>query len=373
MKRIIYADNAATTQMSPLALDTMMHYLKEEYGNASQPYSFARGPQKALKNARRIIANCINASPDEIYFTSGGSESDNWAIKNAILHNKVIATSTIEHHAILNACEFAAKNGMAVNLIPSSSNGILTPGDIKEALSEQSLLSIMLANNELGTIEPISQYSLLAKDYSSIMHTDAVQAVGHIDVDVKELGVDMLSASGHKFNGPKGIGFLYVKRGIDIEPLIHGGGQEFNKRAGTENIASIMAMAFALRENVVSLEDNQKHLYHLEEIILDKLSKAKIDYKRNGINQLPGLLSLSFVDADGEAILHRMDLMGISISTGSACDSKDTHISHVLQAIGLEEKYAKGTVRISLGKYNTTDDAIRIAESLIKIVKETNN
>ena len=373
MKRFIYADNAATTQMSPLALDTMMHYLKEEYGNASQPYSFARGPQKALKNARRIIADCINASPDEIYFTSGGSESDNWAIKNAVLQNKVIATSTIEHHAILNTCEFAAKNGITVKLIPSSSNGIINPRDIKEALSEQSFLSIMLANNELGTIEPISQYSLLAKDYSSFMHTDAVQAVGHINVDVKDLGVDMLSASGHKFNGPKGIGFLFIKKGMDIEPLIHGGGQEFNKRAGTENIASIMAMAIALRENVDSLKDNQKHLYQLEDIILDKLSKAKIDYKRNGINQLPGLLSLSFVGADGEAILHRMDLMGISISTGSACDSKDTHISHVLQAIGLEEKYAKGTVRISLGKYNTTEDAIRIAESLIKIVKETNN
>ena len=373
MKRFIYADNAATTQMSPLALDTMMRYLKDEYGNASQPYTFARGPRKALKNARKIIADCINASPEEIFFTSGGSESDNWAIKNAIFQRKVIATSTIEHHAILNTCEFAAKNGITVNLIPSSSNGLLNPRDIKEALSKHSFLSIMLANNELGTIEPISQYSLLAKDNSSLIHTDAVQAVGHIDVNVKDLGVDMLSASGHKFNGPKGIGFLYIKKGIDIDPLIHGGGQEFNKRAGTENIASIMAMAIALRENLDCLEDNRKHLYHLEEIILDKLSKAKICYKRNGINQLPGLLSLSFVDSDGEAILHRMDLMGISISTGSACDSKDTHISHVLQAIGLEERYAKGTVRISLGKYNTTDDAISIAESLIKIVKETIN
>ena len=369
MKTIIYADNAATTQMSPLALENMIHFLKSDYGNASQAYSFAREAKKALRRARAIIASCIGAKEEEIYFTSGGSESDNWAIKNAWLQRMPIVTSQIEHHAILNACNFLKRKGENVEYLPVSNYGLINPIDIKKTIINKSFLSIMMANNEIGTIEPISQYSLLAKEYGCVFHTDAVQAVGHIDINVKELGIDMLSASSHKFNGPKGVGFLFVKDGIKIEPLIHGGGQEFGFRAGTENVASILAMAIALQENVENIEYNKKHLYCLEEIIINELNSSKIDYKRNGIHQLPGLLSLSFNGLDGEALLHRLDLQGIAVSTGSACDSKDTQISHVLNAIGLSKDYAKGTIRISLSKYNTKEEVETIAKAIIKIVK----
>jgi len=369
MKRMIYADNAATTRMSQSALDVMVRCLAEDYGNASQPYSFAREPKKMLKEARCIIADCIGADPDEIYFTSGGSESDNWAVKNAWLHSCNLVTSAIEHHAILNTFHFVESRKASTKYIPALKNGYIDIDEAKKRVDGDSFLSIMMANNEIGTIEPISQYSLITRNCGAVFHTDAVQAVGHINVNVKELRVDMLSASGHKFNGPKGVGFLYVKNGVELCPLINGGSQESNRRAGTENVAAIVAMATALRENVDNMEVNQTHLFKLEEIVLDMLNDAEVEFVRNGINQLPGLLSLSFEGYDGEAILHRLDLSGICVSTGSACDSKSTTISHVLKAINLDEKLAKGTIRISFGKYNTEDEAKIVADSLIKIVK----
>lgn len=369
-KRKIYADNAATTQMSQAAIDTMVRYLATDYGNASQPYSFSRSAKEALKKARTIIADCIGAKPEEIYFTSGGSESDNWAIFNAIEQKRNIVTTSIEHHAILNPCKYAELKGSIVNYLPVYDNGLICPSDIENALRPNSFFSVMMANNEIGTIEPIRQYGLMANLKRAIYHTDAVQAMGHINIDVKDLGVDMLSASGHKFNGPKGVGFLYVKEGVTLCPFIKGGAQELGMRAGTENVPSIMAMAIALQENVEQLDQNTSHLHRLEEVFFDKVGKNSSLIKRNGINQLPGLLSLSIEGFDGEALLHRLDLMGISISTGSACDSKNTQISHVLQAINIPHDRAKSTIRISLGKYNSIEDVTYIAECLTKIVNQ---
>lgn len=369
-KRKIYADNAATTQMSQAAIDTMIRYLATDYGNASQPYSFSRSAKDAIKQARRIIADCIGAKPEEIYFTSGGSESDNWAIFNAIEQKRNIVTTSIEHHAILNPCKYAESKGNIVNYLPVYENGLICPSEIENALTPNSFLSVMMANNEIGTIEPIRQYGLMANLKSAIYHTDAVQAMGHVEIDVKDLGVDMLSASGHKFNGPKGVGFFYVKDGVTLCPLIKGGAQEMGMRAGTENVPSIMAMAIALQENVEHLDQNTSHLHRLEEVFFDKLGKTSSRIIRNGINQLPGLLSLSIEGFEGEALLHRLDLMGISISTGSACDSKNTQISHVLKAVNIPYDQARSTIRISLGKYNTIEDANYIAECLTKIVNQ---
>lgn len=369
-KRKIYADNAATTQMSQAAFDTMVRYLATDYGNASQPYSFSRSAKEAIKKARNIIADCIGAKPEEIYFTSGGSESDNWAIFNSIEQKRNIVTTSIEHHAIINPCKYAESKGNTVNYLPVYNNGLICPSVIDNALKPNSFLSVMMANNEIGTIEPIRQYGLMASLKNAIFHTDAVQAMGHIHIDVKDLGVDMLSASGHKFNGPKGVGFLYVKQGVTLCPFIKGGAQELGMRAGTENVPSIMAMAIALRENVDSLEQNTSHLHRLEEVFFEKIGKNLSIIKRNGINQLPGLLSLSIEGFEGEALLHRLDLMGISISTGSACDSKNTQVSHVLKAINIPYNQAKSTIRISLGKYNTIEDVTYIAECLTKIVNK---
>ena len=367
-KKKIYADNAATTQMSQAAIDTMVRYLATDYGNASQPYSFSRSAKVAIKQARIIIADCIGAKPEEIYFTSGGSESDNWAIFNAIEHERNIVTSPIEHHAILNPCKYAESKGNVVKYLPVYENGLICPSEIENALTPNSFLSIMMANNELGTIEPIMQYGLMANLRNAIYHTDAVQAMGHIQIDVKDLGVDMLSASAHKFNGPKGVGFLYVKDGIKLCPFIKGGAQELGMRAGTENVPSIMAMAIALQENVEQLDKNTYHLHSLEEVFFEKLGETSSRIKRNGINQLPGLLSLSIEGFEGESLLHQLDLMGISISTGSACDSKKTQISHVLKAIKIPDTQAKGTIRISFGKYNTIEDVEYIADSIKKII-----
>ena len=358
---MIYADNAATTKLDPVAYEAIVQWLGEEYGNASQPYSFARKPKVALYDARKIIAKCINAHPEEIIFTSGGSESDNWVIKGSAfadhLHRRTI-TSAFEHHAILHACGAIERLGYPVSYLNPSTSGTITPENLSSLISlEDRLVSVMFVNNELGSIQPVKELATIAHEHGAIFHTDAVQAVGHIPIDVQELGIDVLSASAHKFNGPKGVGFLYLRKGVKLEQLIDGGAQEFSHRAGTENIASIMGMAYALESNVAMLAENQKHLYELETVLLARLDAEGLQYCRNGgDNTLPGLLSLSFPGKSGETILHRMDLAGISIATGSACDSANTQISHVLQAIALPDVLAKGTIRISLGKYNTKDD-----------------
>lgn len=374
MKQLIYADNAATTKLDTEAFEAMVPWLTSEYGNASQPYSFARKPKKALAEARATIAACINASPEEVFFTSGGSESNNWAIKGsafADFNKGTTITTAIEHPAVLNACATIERLGYPVTYLWPDSQGVISAETLDSMITNSThLVSVMFSNNEIGTIEPIKTLAEIAHKYGALFHTDAVQAVGHIKIDVKELGVDMLSASAHKFNGPKGIGFLYIRKGTNITRFNDGGSQEFGMRAGTENVALIMAMAIALKNNCDLLAENEKHISNMERILMDKLNSVEIDFKRNGSDyRVPGNISLSFRNADGEALLHRLDLMGICVSTGSACDSVNTQVSHVLQAIKLDDDYAKGTIRISLGKDNTDKEAETIANSLIRILE----
>ena len=373
MKQYVYADNAATTKMDKVAYEAMTPYFLEEYGNASQPYAFSRTPKKALQEAREIMASCIGASPDEIYFTSGGTESDNWAIKGIAMSdegNHTIITSSFEHHAVLHSCAAMEKLGHRITYLKPERTGEISPDMLRREITEKTkLVSVMYANNEIGSIQPIKDLSDIAHEKGALFHTDAVQAVGHVEIDVNSLGVDMLSASAHKFNGMKGCGFLYVRKGCGLIPYADGGAQELGSRAGTENIPGIVAMAAALKNNCDHLEENRKKIMDLETEFLRLLTETNIPFVRNGgVHTLPGLISLSFPGADGEAILHRMDLLGICISTGSACNSQDTEISHVLKAIDLDEKYTKGTIRVSLGKYNTSEDVEKTVRGLEKIL-----
>ena len=372
-KILVYADNAATTQLDSDAFEAMKPYLLSDFGNASQPYSFARSPKMALRESRQIIASCINAEPDEIYFTSGGTESDNWAIKGiafASQSRKTTITSAFEHHAVLRACNAIERLGWPVAYLSPTVDGIIEPGDLEAIIAPSTaLVSVMMSNNEIGTVQPIRELCHIAHKNGALFHTDAVQAVGHIPVDVKELDIDLLSASAHKFNGPKGVGFLYIKKGVSIAPLIDGGSQEYGYRAGTENVASIIGMAVALKNNCAKLEENMAHIVELENELLNALDDYQISYVRNGKGlTMPGNLSLSFVGHEGESLLHRLDLMGIQVSTGSACDSKSTQISHVLQAIRTDESVARGTIRISLGKGSSLEDVGRIASALKRIL-----
>lgn len=374
MSRLIYADNAATTRLDISAFEAMKPFLIDEYGNASQSYAFARKPKKALQDARETIASCIGAAPEEIFFTSGGTESDNWAIKGSALLNArkhATITSAFEHHAVLHPCEVIERCGYPVAYMWPTREGYVTTEVLKEYITSQTFLtSVMFANNEIGTVQPIKELCAIAHENGSLFHTDAVQAIGHIPVDVHDLGVDMLSASAHKFNGPKGVGFLYIRNGLKVMPYSDGGAQESGLRAGTENVAGVVGMAVALKNNCDALEENARYVAKLESKLLDMLDTSSIEYTRNGgKSRLPGLLSLSFPGADGEAILHRLDLTGICISTGSACNSKSTEISHVLQAIQLEDSYAKGTIRISLGKTNTEEEVEAIFMALAKIFR----
>ncbi len=370
----VYADHAATTKLDTDAFEAMKPFLLNDFGNASQPYSFARTAKVALKSARITIANCINADPEEIYFTSGGTESDNWAIKSPSLidrDNGTTITSQIEHHAVLHACHALERIGNHIVYLPVDSQGIVQFDTLSNHLSDSTrLVSIMFANNEIGTVQPIKKLCEITHSKGALFHTDAVQAVGHILIDVKELNVDMLSASAHKFNGPKGIGFLYIKKGTPILPYVDGGAQEFGMRAGTENVASIVAMAVALEKNCNRMHSVNDHLIELEHKLLTSLQIAGLDFIRNGsCDRIPGNMSLSFRGSEGEMLLHRLDLMGISVSTGSACDSKNTQLSHVLKAIHTPSEYANGTIRISLGYENTDEEISYIAASLIKILQ----
>ena len=368
---MIYADNAATTELDEDAFDLMCEYLRSTYGNASQPYEFGQRSKAKLIEARKIIAECIGADPEEIYFTSCGTESDNWAIKMGSLGVEQIITSEIEHHAILNACKAIEATGKTVKYLPVNDEGVVKTEDlIKMIGKKRSLVSVMFANNEIGTIEPIRELAKITHENGSIFHTDAVQAVGHVPINVHELGVDMMSASGHKFNAPKGIGFLYVKHGLDLKPLLDGGAQESGYRAGTENVASIVAMACALKNNCENVEENARHIKSLEKAVIEKLKNSGLDFIRNGSDDhIPGNINLSFAEAEGEMILHRMDIKKICISTGAACDSVNTQISHVIKAIGVPDRYVEGTIRISLGKNNSESEAEEIADALIEVLK----
>lgn len=374
MKHFIYADNAATTKLDIDAFEAMKPYLLEDYGNASQPYALARKPKKALAEARAVIAKCIGALPEEIYFTSGGTESDNWAIKGIVQPTKkhLIITSQIEHHAVLNTCSTLEYFGYPVIYLPVNAGGSVISEVLEESISQQTrLVSVMLVNNEIGTIEPIKELAAVAHAHAALFHTDAVQAVGHIPIDVNELSVDMLSASAHKFNGPKGIGFLYVRKGTPLSPYANGGAQEHGMRAGTENVASIVGMATALKKNCDEMQRTTEKLHAMEHNFLDTLHEADIDFIKNGAEKrVPGNISISIRDASGEMLLHRLDLNGISISTGSACDSVNTQVSHVIQAIGVPQEYAEGTIRVSFGRDNKVEDAAEVAKAIVRILRK---
>ena len=373
---IIYADNAATTKPDAEALALMFELQKKFFANPSSAYKLSRPLKKILQDSRERIAACLNAEPHEIFFTSGGTESDNWAIKSSVLsclrERPNIITSAVEHKAILNSCAAMENLGCSVTKLPVDKFGAVNPDDLREKILPQTkIVSVMLANNEVGTIQPVKNLAAVTHEHGKIFHTDAVQAVGHIPVDVAELGVDMLSASAHKFNGTKGVGFLYVRTGLNLAPYLDGGGQEFSKRAGTENVPVIAAMAFALEKNCRDMNVTAKKISACEKILLDRLKTGGIDFILNGgENRLPGHLSLSFKDCDGETLLHRLDLKNICVSTGSACNSQQVQKSHVLQALAVPENYIGGTIRITFGKENSRDEAKIIGESLLDILQK---
>ena len=374
MDAVIYADHAATTRLSDKALQAMLPWLQEEYGNPSQPYSFSRKPKMAVAEARETIASCIGAQPEEIFFTSGGTESDNWAIKGTALsygREGTLLVSAFEHHAVLRACEAIAADGWPITYINPTEDGIIMPETLSQLMTDDTkIVSVMMANNEVGTIQPIQHLAVLAHEHNAIFHTDAVQAVGHIPVNVKKLDIDLLSASAHKFNGPKGVGFLFIRKGTKMISHESGGGQEHGMRAGTENVAGIVGMATALKEHCSHIHEEQEHLNTLTDTLQQLMQDVPHIVHGNRQERLPGILSIAFPGFEGETLLHRLDLMKIEVSTGSACDSTRTVISHVLRSMQIPEEIARGTIRISLGNENTLEDVIAISDALHRVLKK---
>ena len=372
----VYADNAATTKLSKKALDAMMPYLTETFGNASSLYDIGQQAHQGVKFARQTVADVIGADVNEVYFTSGGSEADNWAIKGvaevmAKKGKKHLITSAFEHHVVLHTMQKLEKDGFEVTYLPVYENGIVKVEDVKNAIREDTaLVSIMYANNEIGTIQPIAEIGAVCREKGVIFHTDAVQAVGHLPIDVKAQNIDMLSMSGHKFHGPKGIGALYMRKGIRIPNLIEGGAQEAGKRAGTEAVYAMVGMATALKEANDNLEENMKKLTALRNRLIDGLLKVESS-RLNGDreNRLPGNVNISFEGVEGESLLLYLDLMGVSASSGSACTSGSLDPSHVLLAIGLPHEIAHGSLRLSLCEENTEEEIDYIIESVPPIIE----
>lgn len=369
----IYADNAATTRLSKTALDAMMPYLTEQYGNPSSLHTVGQLAAEALFGARKTMAECLNCDPKEIIFTGGGSEADNQALLTgaelgAKKGKKHIISDVIEHHAILHSLKRLEKQGFEVTLLPVDGEGRVDPDDVRKAIRpDTALVSIMMANNEIGTLEPVREIAAVCHENGVLFHTDAVQAVGHIPVDVKDIGCDMLSLAGHKFHGPKGVGALYARKGLLVSSLIEGGAQERGKRAGTENIAGIVGMATALKEAVDNLDANMAKITKLRDRLIEGLSVIShsiLNGPRD--NRLPGNVNMCFEGIEGESLLLLLDQKGICASSGSACTSGSLDPSHVLLAIGRIHDVAHGSLRLSLCEYNTEEDI----ESIIKAVPE---
>ncbi len=373
----IYMDNAATTAVCPEALSAMLPCFGEIYGNASSIHSTGRDARKILEEARGKVAGALGAKPQEIYFTSGGSESDNWAIKGAAFGNRKkgnhIITSQIEHHAVLHTCAWLEKQGFEVTYLPVDEFGRVNPADVEKAITDRTILiSIMAANNEIGTIEPIPEIGRIARAHHVIFHCDAVQAVGAIPVDVNAWNVDMLSLSGHKFHGPKGVGALYIRTGTKVDQFLHGGAQERGRRATTENVPGIVGTAAALEKAVANLEENGVRLTYLRDKLIRGILE-KIPYARlNGhpLERLPGNVNVSIQYIEGEALLLRLDLAGIAGSSGSACTSGSLDPSHVLLAIGLPHEIAHGSLRLSLTDTNTEEEVDEVLRVLPQIVEK---
>lgn len=372
---MIYLDNAATTKIRPEALDAMTSYLHNEFGNPSSIYPLGESAAKAIKDARCAIATEIGADPREITFTSGGTESDNWALISGAQaranRGRHIITSAIEHHAILHTCEYLESVGFEVTYLPVDEFGLVSPESLTSALRDDTILvSIMYANNEIGTVQPIRQLAQIAHERGALFHTDAVQAFGHEKIDVAELGVDMLSASAHKINGPKGTGLLYVKRGVRLQPFIHGGQQERGKRAGTENVAGIVAFAKALEITAAERETESARQRELRDHAIARIT-SEIPYCRlNGHaeKRLANNINISFEFIEGEGLLLRLAAFGVCASSGSACTSGSLDPSHVLLAIGLPHEKAHGSLRLTLGHETTREDIDFVCDKLTGIV-----
>ncbi|MHC6180251.1 cysteine desulfurase NifS [Clostridium sp. JNZ X4-2] len=374
MKREIYMDYAATTFVKPEVLKEMMPYFAGYFGNPSSVYYISRKTKMAIGKARECISKVINADKDEIFFTSGGSESDNWAIKGTAMANEKkgrhIITTEIEHHAVINTCKYLEQHGFKITYLPVDKFGMVNLQELEEAITEDTVLvSVMFANNEIGTIEPIKEIGELCKKKGVLFHTDAVQAVGNVPIDVQNMNIDLLSMAAHKFYGPKGMGALYVKKGVKIDSLIHGGSQERGRRAGTENIAGIVGMGKALELAAQNMNKESKRLIYLRNKLIDGLLNIP-DTRLNGdkINRLPGNVNVTFDSADGEIIVMALDDMGICVSTGSACSAGAVEPSHVLTAIGFSENAAKSSIRLTLGAKTTEDDVDYVAKTLGDIV-----
>jgi len=375
--KTIYLDHAATTATDPKVLETMLPYFHEHYGNPSSIYSMSRVSKNVIENAREILANAIGAAPREIVFTSGGSESDNFAIKGVAqaLRDKGnhIITSQIEHHAVLYTCKFLEKNGFTVTYLPVDHDGIVKLNELEKAITPQTILiTVMHANNEIGTIQPIRQIGEIARKHGITFHTDAVQTFGHIPVNVDDLNVDLLSISGHKFYGPKGVGALYIRRGTKITPLIHGGDQEHRRRASTENVPGIIGMGKAVEIALATMDSEAKRQIALRDEFIKTLLDTIPDTILNGhpVNRLPNNVNISFEGIEGESILLNLDMEGIAASTGSACSSSSLEPSHVLLSIGLTHEFAHGSVRFSLGRNTTKEELDYVAEILPGIIKK---
>ena len=372
----IYLDHAATTAADPAVVQAMLPFFTEVYGNASSVHAFGRESRRAVEEARRQVASALGAKASEIYFTCGGSESDNWALKGAAFAMKDkgrhIITSAIEHHAVLHTCQWLKKQGFTVTYLPVDAKGRVHPEDVENAITDETILiSVMTANNEVGTLQPVEAIGQIARDRGILFHTDAVQAMGAVPVDVNTLHADLLSLSGHKFYGPKGIGVMYLRSGVHLDHFMHGGAQERGQRAGTENLAGIVGLGKAITLAQERMDDNLR-IAALRDRLQEGILSAVPDAFLNGDQEhrLPGNLNLCFPDVDGEALLLRLDLAGIAASGGSACTSGSVDPSHVLLAMGLTHDHARSSLRFSLGRDNTEADVDAVLEVLPGIVQE---
>lgn len=377
MEKLIYLDNAATTKTSPEVVNAMLPYFTEHFGNPSSVYGFAAANKEVITKQREIIAGVLGAKANEIYFTAGGTESDNWALTATAeayaAKGKHIITSRIEHHAILHTCEYLEKRGYEVTYLDVDENGLVDPKAVESAIRPDTILiSIMFANNEIGTIEPIAEIGRIAREHGVLFHTDAVQAFAHVPINVDECNIDMLSASGHKLNGPKGIGFLYIRKGVKIRSFIHGGAQERKRRAGTENVPGIVGLGKAVELASASMEERMSYETELRDYLISRIEK-EIPYCRlNGdrVKRLPNNVNFSFRFIEGESLLIMLDMKGICASSGSACTSGSLDPSHVLLSIGLPHEIAHGSLRMTLDEETTKEDLDYVVDNLKEIVAQ---
>lgn len=374
MSQMIYMDNASTTSLSKNALEAMRPFLTKEYGNPSSVYSFGRIAKNAIEKARENVASAIGSKPQEIFFTASGTEADNWAIKSAaeleINKGKHIITTEIEHHAVIHTIQYLKKKGYEITYLNVDKNGLISLEQLRAAIRPDTILiTIMTANNEIGTIMPIAEIGRIAMERGVLFHTDAVQAAGHIPIDVTAMKVDMLSMSGHKFKGPKGTGVLYARKGLKLPSNIHGGGQERGQRAGTENVAGIVGLAAALKEAVLNMQENNVKIQNMSNRLIEGILKIT-DSQLTGdlVNRLPGIASFAFQGVEGESIVLLLDQMGICASAGSACSSGSLEPSHVLKAIGLPHVTLRGALRLSLSEDNSEEEIAIVLEKIPQII-----